>query len=277
MQIAAFIGKIIIMHKQRGFTLIELLVVISIIALLMSILMPSLRMAREQARIVICMSNLRQWGVVFSAYTTDHDGSFHPGWGGASIEIKRRSHWIEGLRPYYKDEKIALCPSATNPDKRWGSFGTWGPLPNTGWFTAGFNGSYGLNAWVCNTPEEWLGSPVWPKKYNWRTCDVSGGNNIPVFLDSSHFRYWPKDTDVPPAQEHTPILPGVNGMTTFSINRHRGNVNGVFMDWSVRKVGLKELWTLKWHRNFDTNGPWTIAGGVTENAWPEWMREFKDY
>ena len=51
----------------------------------------------------------------------------------------------------------------------------------------------------------------------------------------------------------------------------------LFMDWSVRKVGLKELWTLKWNRNFDTAGPWTKAGGVKPEDWPEWMRRFKDY
>jgi len=49
------------------------------------------------------------------------------------------------------------------------------------------------------------------------------------------------------------------------------------MDWSVRKVGPKELWTLKWHRKFDTANDWTIAGGVKPEDWPEWMRNFKDY
>ena len=54
-------------------------------------------------------------------------------------------------------------------------------------------------------------------------------------------------------------------------------MNGVFLDWSVRKIGLKELWKLKWFRDFDTNGPWTRAGGVKPEDWPEWMRGFKDY
>jgi hypothetical protein len=42
-------------------------------------------------------------------------------------------------------------------------------------------------------------------------------------------------------------------------------------------VGLKELWKLKWHRNFKVNGPWTLAGGVSSTDWPEWMDELKDY
>jgi len=66
-------------------------------------------------------------------------------------------------------------------------------------------------------------------------------------------------------------------MGTFCINRHDGHVNGLFLDWSVRKVGLKELWTLQWCRDFDTHGRWTTAGGVQPEDWPEWMRRFKDY
>ena len=41
------------------------------------------------------------------------------------------------------------------------------------------------------------------------------------------------------------------------LNRHNGFVNSIFLDWSARKVGLKELWTLKWHRSYGTDGPWT--------------------
>jgi len=66
-------------------------------------------------------------------------------------------------------------------------------------------------------------------------------------------------------------------MIRFCINRLDGFVNSVFLDSTVRKVGLKELWTLKWHRKFDLNGPWTVAGGVEPDNWPEWMRGFKDY
>jgi hypothetical protein len=49
------------------------------------------------------------------------------------------------------------------------------------------------------------------------------------------------------------------------------------MDWSVRKIGLKELWTLKWHQNYNTAGLWTTAGGVGREDWPAWMRRFKEY
>jgi len=68
-----------------------------------------------------------------------------------------------------------------------------------------------------------------------------------------------------------------NEMWQFCIPRHDGFVYLLFMDWSVRKVGLKELWKLKWHRAFNTVALWTKAGGVRPTDWPKWMQRFKDY
>jgi len=49
------------------------------------------------------------------------------------------------------------------------------------------------------------------------------------------------------------------------------------MDWSARRVGIKELWTLKWHREYETVNAWTKAGGVLPDDWPVWLRSYKDY
>lgn len=65
------------MHRRRNaFTLVELLVVIGIVALLLAILMPALKKAREAAQSVSCLSNLRQCHLGISLYAADHDDWF---------------------------------------------------------------------------------------------------------------------------------------------------------------------------------------------------------
>ena len=72
-----------------------------------------------------------------------------------------------------------------------------------------------------------------------------------------------------------------NEMMHFALKRHATGTNVLFMDWSVRPVGLKELWTFKWSRQYNTVNPWTKAGGVRPEDWTNygngWMAKFKDY
>lgn len=80
-----------------GFTLIELLVVVAIIAILIAILMPSLGKAREQAKQVYCMANLRQIGIAVAIYV-DENQQYLPPRGGSS----------PGTLPYYLDSTIKI-------------------------------------------------------------------------------------------------------------------------------------------------------------------------
>ena len=59
--------------RDRAFTLVELLVVVSIVALLLAILLPTLSMAREAGRRAVCLANLAGVGVGLQVYLNDHD------------------------------------------------------------------------------------------------------------------------------------------------------------------------------------------------------------
>ena len=98
------------MPERKGFTLIELLVVIAIIALLLAILMPALQRVKKQAETAACKANLHEWALVLVMYTDDNDGLLMDGYGGG-IE----GTWVGGLRDYYQEPKIRVCPTATKP------------------------------------------------------------------------------------------------------------------------------------------------------------------
>jgi prepilin-type N-terminal cleavage/methylation domain-containing protein/prepilin-type processing-associated H-X9-DG protein len=270
------------MRKSRGFTLIELLVVIAIIALLMSILMPALARVKNQARTIGCRANLRQWNLYFSMYTEDHNSRFEAGTGNGHTY-----HWFNALRPYYRnDHKICCCPTALKPiyDENgnvapvWNVFSAWGIFKNdAGYAPEGDWGSYGINGWVEDPPPGV--ATVYENfdtRNNWRTPNVPGAAYVPLFMDALRFNVFPLHTDSPPVVQDA-AWESTQHMRRICIDRHDGGINMAFLDWSVRKVGLKELWTLRWHKAYNQAGPWTHAGGVMASDWPAWMRPLRDF
>ena len=281
------------MRKREAFTLIELLAVIAIIALLVAIVLPTLQRVKKQAKAVICQSNLKQWSTIFAIYTDSSNGLLPEQ---LIYRMGLSDPWMYPMRDHcVGTEGIRCCPMATklaNPtgqdgrDERGGTFLAWGKhrFQSEHGVRQNYYGSYGMNSWLA-TPAEGgsfvLGCPSPALRPNfWKTTKVKYAGHIPVFLDSWWWCAWAKETDEPPQYEgqNTPFPCGCrDSIRRFCINRHDGFVNGLFLDWSVRKVGLKELWTLKWHRQCNTRNSWTRAGGVQPEDWPNWMRHFKDY
>ena len=144
--------------QRKAFTLVELLVVIAIISILMAILMPTLRIAREQARSIYCRSNVRTLTLAWLMYKDDNDDQLvggmpqsgnqspwvrlPPSWQTASVEQKKEYIKKGLLWPYVRKIEVYRCPSDRRKNSTYHKYayrtysiagGMYGVNPNGGW------------------------------------------------------------------------------------------------------------------------------------------------
>lgn len=232
--------------QRKGFTLIELLVVISIIALLMSMLMPALSRVRDQAKGVVCLAQLRQWATIFEMYTNENNGKFQE-----SLDVGEDTYG-----EYYQDAKLKLCPKADKTYEE-GARDPFAANTRTADPT-----SYGINSWIISMTS---GNRI--DEYLWKTPNVKRASEVPVYGDMQVYsNTTPFPYDEPPSYPGQPLSGNDDELRSVCGNRHNGGVQWLFADWSVRKVGLKELWDLHWHRKWVEE-----SEDAGEPDWPEWM------
>jgi prepilin-type N-terminal cleavage/methylation domain-containing protein len=230
--------------EKSGFTLIELLVVIAIIALLLSIIVPSLSMAKQKACRVYCLNNLHQQYLAHGMYANDNNGKFvyH---GDAAPEYARgnapKSMWDQMHDSYITDGKILYCPALksvkgmeeyyTNPEYIQGAYGGWNARdPVTG--DAPFAMIMGY-FWFPNFREG-----------NWET------GNKPVYKfralngEDVNTKPWPEKTMEASSQSvvstHRLIFAGNNGISDDFGHLGSGRTYGVSANDFYEKVKAKD-------------------------------------
>ncbi|MHC4534917.1 MAG: hypothetical protein ACYS6K_13290 [Planctomycetota bacterium] len=150
---------------------------------------------RRRAKEMVCLSNLRKWGVMFEMFTNENDGYFNRGW-----DVGETDLWMNALRPYYGDSwNLLFCPTAKSTSGSlygYGVFKAWYrdvDLPTGG--SNRYASSYSINSWTNNMTQS-RGNRN--EQMFWKNVrDVGDKNNIPVFADGTWHDAWPRHLDMP--------------------------------------------------------------------------------
>ncbi|MHC4456829.1 MAG: type II secretion system protein [Planctomycetota bacterium] len=310
-----------------GFTMIELLTVISIIALLMAVLMPTLTEVKNQARNAMCLQRLQQWSIMFKMYADDWDGKLMDdnyytiqvaagGSGGSSFPTSNSATnsarplaegdagvewithaWVRLMYPYYRTFDMCMCPAAIFDWTKLKRFDD----PLASWAFEAFAhdpfiaaeadsyylidgkwayGSYGKNTWVTEASTEMAGGDdYYSYDYHFLNVQMKNANQIPLFGDCNHTGGFPHVHDEPAEfRYHGPVdMTPPGEINRWNLDRHKLSINLLFLDWSVRKVGLKQLWQLRWSQEIGWGDPDIVPDPEEPTDWPDWMQRAKNY
>ena len=290
------------MNTEITFTKKDLVVTIFCIVFMLMNLGAIAGGGRWRAKKIVCLSNLRKWGEVFHLYAEDNDGAtisdvayLEKWFPGSEPGVPGAECWASTLLGYYEDRNLLLCPSATKP---WAGNPAFYGRKDYAWdigpsieIAEGGIGSYGINDACYGGPAD----STWgyPIRKCWKTFNVAGADNIPVLSDCAHIGHIMWDggntwgsIQGPPTIEENPFSGGVDNRVCMDRHGNR-TICVLFADCSVRTIGLKEIWTLRWNKHWPIANKYTWAGYPkkdplvdpfpTKKRWPPSLWNAKQY